>query len=352
MMNKTSPSADFDPDFVYETNTTVEDLAERLKSSGPVLILTHAKPDGDALGTSLALHRGLGQLGVSSTVLLAGPIDANLLTLVGEGDRVHRLEEEGLPDEEPGLVAVVDTGAWTQVEPFAEWLRIRHGKVVGIDHHAGGDEVASERVVDVTCAAATQVLVPILDAMGVDIAADGIADPLFAGMATDTGWFRFSSAGPAVSRLAARLLEAGADKDALYARIEQNSSLRRVAMQGRALSSLELLHDGQIALMRLGPEDFVDTGARPENLAGIVNMPMEIGSVRASMLLVEFEAGATKISFRSKPALDDQLMVDVNQLAGRFGGGGHVHAAGARLEKPSAEAGEDLQREIDAFLAE
>ena len=190
MMNKTSPSADFDPDFVYETNTTVEDLAERLKSSGPVLILTHAKPDGDALGTSLALHRGLGQLGVSSTVLLAGPIDANLLTLVGEGDRVHRLEEEGLPDEEPGLVAVVDTGAWTQVEPFAEWLRIRHAKVVGIDHHAGGDEVASERVVDVTCAAATQVLVPILDAMGVDIAADGIADPLFAGMATDTVYLR------------------------------------------------------------------------------------------------------------------------------------------------------------------
>ena len=213
-----------DAEFVYETNATVEEIAGLLRDAGDVLILTHSKPDGDAIGTSLGLHRGLRQIGVSSMVLLAGPIDQNLLTLVKPEDSVHRLEEHGLPDEEPGLVAVVDTGAWNQVEPFAEWLKVRGSKVIGIDHHAGGGPLAERRIVDVSCAAATQALVPVLDAMGVDIARDSIAEPLFAGLATDTGWFRFSSAGPEVYRVAARLMEAGADKDRLYANIEQNST--------------------------------------------------------------------------------------------------------------------------------
>ena len=88
-----------DAEFVYETNSTVEEIACVLQDAKDVLILTHSKPDGDALGTSLGLHRGLRQLGVPSMVLLAGPIDQNLLTLVKPDDSVHRLEEHGLPDE-------------------------------------------------------------------------------------------------------------------------------------------------------------------------------------------------------------------------------------------------------------
>jgi phosphoesterase RecJ-like protein len=137
-------------------------------------------------------------------------------------------------------------------------------------------------------------------------------------------------------------MEAGADKDAIFARIEQNSSKSRMDMQGRALMSLRLVEDDSIALMRLTPEDFAAAGARPESLAGIVNMPMEIGSVRASILLVEFEPGLTKVSFRSKPATEDVSLVDVNELASRFGGGGHVHAAGARISSSLDDAEKEL----------
>ncbi len=339
-----------EPGFVYESNATPAEVADRLRTGGDVLILTHQKPDGDALGTALGLHRGLRQLGVASRVLLSGPIDANLLSMVGESDLVSRVEQVPETDRpvpgEPDLVAVVDTGAWTQLDPFTDWLRARTERVVGIDHHARGGSVAGMRVVDVRCASATQALVPVLDALGVDLCGDRIAEALFLGLATDTGWFRFSSAGPEVYRLAARLMECGADKDSIYARIEQNATPARFAMLARALGSLTYADHGAVAVMRLGLEDFAETGANMEELAGIVNTPLEIGTVRASVLLTQAEQGRTKMSFRSKPGIDGGSFVDVNELAARFGGGGHVHAAGARQDVGLDEA---TQRLLEAL---
>ncbi|MEE2972388.1 MAG: DHH family phosphoesterase [Planctomycetota bacterium] len=338
-----------EPGFTYESNATAEEIAARLQAAGSVLILTHHKPDGDALGTSLALHRGLRQRGVASVVVLSGPIDPNLLTMVDDRDRIERIEEigslESRPD--PDLVAVVDTGAWTQLETVGPWLRSRRDRTVGIDHHARGGSVAGLRVVDTSCASATQALVPVLDALGVDLNTDRIAEALLLGLATDTGWFRFSSAGPEVYRLAARLMESGADKDAIYARVEQNASPARFAMLARALGSLSFADRGAMAVMRLGLEDFAETGANLEELAGIVNEPLEIGSVRGSVLLTEAEAGKTKLSFRSKPDTDGRGFIDVNELAARFGGGGHVHAAGARIELELDAAVERLLSEFD-----
>ena len=99
--------------------------------------------------------------------------------------------------------------------------------------------------------------------------------------------------------------------------------------------------------MRLGLEDFAETGANMEELAGIVNTPLEIGSVRASVLLTQAEQGRTKMSFRSKPGVDGGAFIDVNELAARFGGGGHVHAAGARQDADLEEATRCLLEMLD-----
>ena len=328
-------------DFAYTSNTTAEAIAEKLVASERVLILTHTKPDGDAIGSCLSLHRGLRQLGITSRVLFAGPYGSNLASMITPEDTVECVEKVGLPDVAFDRIVILDTGATTQLEPFLNWLAPRYSKVIGIDHHARGDNVASMRLVDTSCAAAVETLVPVLEAMGVDLARDGIATSLFMGLATDTGWFKFSSAGPRVYRLAARLMELGANKDELYATIEQQSSLARVAIQGRALSSLRLVNS--FAIMELNKRDFEETGAKLEDLAGIVNSPMEVGAVRASILLVEFDLGTTKLSFRSKPAVGALQAIDVNELAATFGGGGHVHAAGARIKEPLAQASATLE---------
>ena len=133
--------------------------------------------------------------------------------------------------------------------------------------------------------------------------------------------------------------------------VEQAESHRpaRLGLEGRALSSLEFAGGGAAALMVLRQSDFDATSGSTEDLTGMVNMPMIVGPVRVSILLVESGTGRTKISFRSKPAPRNDgaaAAVDVNQLAQRFGGGGHVHAAGAWVDEPI----DDVKSKIVAAL--
>jgi phosphoesterase RecJ-like protein len=325
----------------YLTNTTVDDLARELRGASRVLVTTHQKPDGDALGSVLAVVRACQAIGVGAEGWVVDPCEGNLRSFEGATRvaHVHPRRPE-LPADAFDLAVVVDTGAWTQLEVIAPWLRARHDRVIGFDHHARGDQVAARRVVDVGCGSCTALLAHLVDALGVPLAAGAdergrgsIAEALYMGLATDTGWFRFPNARAAEFALAARLLEAGVDKDAMYQQIEQSSRAERVELQGCALSSLEMIASGRIALMRLRADDFAETGAMLEETAGIVNIPMEIAAVRASVLAVEdTQAGVIKLSFRSKPADDSGTFIDVNELASRFGGGGHVHAAGAKQQ--------------------
>lgn len=325
----------------YATNSNIDALAGELRRAQRVLVTTHQKPDGDALGSVLAVARACAAVGVSAEGWVVDPCEGNLRSFEGATKVVHvHPRRPELPRDEFDLVVVVDTGAWTQLEVLAPWLRERHARVIGFDHHARGDAVASRRVVDVGCGSCTALLARLVDAMGVDLraAADergrcSIAEALYMGLATDTGWFRFPNARAAEFALAARLLDAGVDKDAMYQQIEQSSRAERVELQACALSSLEMVAGGRIAIMRLRAGDFDETGAMLEETSGIVNIPMEIAAVRASILAVDDRAaGVIKLSFRSKPADDSGTFIDVNELASRFGGGGHIHAAGAKQQ--------------------
>ncbi len=336
------------PDFEYVTNATFADLARRLGEAQRAVILTHGKIDGDAIGSALGVGRALRERGVRTSIHLAGPVDRNLLELVTDEDEVHRLEEDGPPPDEADTVVVVDTGSWTQLHDFHDFLKAQRDKTLLIDHHARGDDVALMRIIDVSAASASILVLELLDVMGVTITPE-IAEPLFTGIATDTGWFRHNNADPRAFRAAARLMDAGADKAKLYALIEANYRPQRIMLIGRALASMELAADGAAAVMTLTQQDFAETGGDIGDLPGVVNMPLDAGSVRASIFLTETEPDHTKISFRSKPTPPGgtpHVLNDVNLLASKFGGGGHKHAAGAKIDKPIAEA----KREVLAMI--
>ena len=338
----------------YVSNTTLDVVAERLRRARRVVITTHQKPDGDALGSGLALARAIGSLGIDASIWLIGPLSDNLRGLIDQ-DAIHFVDEESLPPNDADVIVVVDTGAWVQVEPLHNWLRERTDRIIGLDHHRNGDaDMSAQRIVDPECAATTQLIVRLLDAMQVPLDSAAMADPLLAGLATDTGWFRFDSADAGVFRVVARLLEAGADKSRLFQLIEENDRPERLAMTSLALRSLELVADGHAAMMLLRPEDFQETGAVVEELNGIVNLPMTVGEVRACALLTSSGPAQTKISLRSKPAIDTPdrkyPAVDVNELARLFGGGGHRHAAGARLDCSIDEAVTEVRQVMESFV--
>ncbi|UCD75084.1 MAG: DHH family phosphoesterase [Phycisphaerales bacterium] len=333
--------------FNYVTNTTFAEIADRIRAAGHVALITHSKPDGDAVGSQLALRRALSALGKRVTLYAMGPIERSLITVAGETPM--RQAEDDPPYDDHDLLLIVDTGAWSQLEPLAQWIRQRHDLAVVLDHHVHGDDVAALRIVDSNAAAAATLVIRLLDELGYELTGGvgSVAEALFFALATDTGWFRFANANADAFALAARLMEAGIDNSRLYQISEESFEPSRLAVEARALSSLEYALDGRAAFQFLRLEDLKETGASVEELTGLVNNPMSVGTVRISILLAETEPGRTKVSFRSKPPLDDGLWIDVNELAGQLNGGGHAHAAGARLPCGIDEAARIVRRTLE-----
>lgn len=331
----------------YRSNSSWEECATLVRSSTRVAIVTHAKPDGDALGSMIAVARTLAAIEIQSDCLVMGPLEENLAALARDVPLLR--VEDGMPGDDYDRVFVLDTGAWSQLAPLEDWLRERHEMILGIDHHAHGDAVAARRVVDVSAASTTQMLVHLVDALGCPMEVD-IAEPLFVGLATDTGWFKYANADAACFETAARLLLAGVDKDGLYESIESNKEPASLALEARALNGMEYLHDGAVVLLGLTAQDLLESGGGLEHLTGIVSTPMKIRGVRASILLVECEPTLVKVSLRSKPPVEGAVSLDVNLFAQLFGGGGHPFAAGARIESSLEEARASILSALAGWL--
>ena len=334
----------------WTSSSSVEDIAAALSASSvrSVVVVTHAKPDGDAIGSSLSVARALARIGKSVQIWVAGPVPRWAAGVLGNGTPVALREfapgaaakpVDGEPVGDADMCVVVDTGSWSQLAELRPWLEGRAASTVLLDHHLNGDvAVAARRVVRPECASATQVVAPLCARLlGLAAAAlpGDVAEPLYLGLATDTGWFRYSSVTPETLRLAADLLQAGVDHTRLYALIEQQDAPSRWALLGRALTSLRLHERGQIATMRLSDRDFIETGATRNDTGGFADMVLTVETVRVSCVLVENPRSAdqpgkdalTKISLRSKPG---PRAIDMNQAAQIVGGGGHARAAGAK----------------------
>lgn len=321
---------------VWATNATIGEIAGVLRGAGSVLILTHVKPDGDAIGSTLALGRALASMGKGVTIAYVGPWPSRYDVVLGETAVLHA---DGAtfadpPFGEPDAIVVLDTGARSQLDAACAYVEERAQKAVIVDHHAHGDAALAEtRHID-TGAAAAAVLASVLvcELLGVE-AKDlprEIAEPLFLGCATDTGWFKHPNVSPRCLRLCADLLEAGADHDWLFRATEQNDPASRLLLMRRALDSLTFHDNDRVAVMALLAKDFEETGASQDDSGGLIDVPKSIGAVRVSVLLTE-RGGRVKVSFRSKAGEGE---VDVNRAAQSLGGGGHKHAAGATLDVP------------------
>jgi phosphoesterase RecJ-like protein len=332
---------------VYESTISFSGLAKRIQNAQRITVTTHRKPDGDAIGSVIGLCRGLQSIGKDVSNILIGPIEHGLHLAAG-GTELNLLEEVGLPKEEPDLIIVVDTGAWTQLEALEKWLRERKELVIGLDHHSNGDDVASDRIVDISAAACTQVVMELFEEMGVSLGSgsNSVAEALFIGIGTDTGWFRFSNADARCFADASRLLEHSIDRYQIYRTLEETARPARMELLQRMLSSIEYV--GSVAIMCLRSSDFQETNGSSTDLVGLVNTPMVLENIQASVLLTDTDPTVTKMSFRSKPSMqeDPTSLIDVNKLANKFDGGGHVHAAGARVFSPL----EDVKAQLIELL--
>jgi phosphoesterase RecJ-like protein len=329
----------------YSGNASIPEAAAWLAGKRHVVITTHFKPDGDAVGASVALARALGRREWGSRVELwySGQLPDFLREIVGDTPYRHLDKQPPTDDDKPDAVVVVDTGAWSQVEAVRVWLGTRAEHTLIVDHHLNGDAgMAERRVIDPAAAAAAQMVAGLcgeLLRLPPSRLPVEIATPLYLGLATDTGWFRYSNVTPAVMRLAADFIEAGVAHTELFRVVEQRDRPGRLRLFGRALASLEFADHGRVALMRLSERDFIESDAAPGDTGGFADRLLTIETVLVAVVITEARdhngERIAKISMRSK---DGPRAVDVNEVTTRLGGGGHARASGARFHGTLDEA--------------
>jgi phosphoesterase RecJ-like protein len=297
-----------------------------LASGSHIVVTSHVHPDGDAVGSAVALALHLRRDGKEVRVVLPSPVPENLAFLAAEFP-VERYD----PAAHDAAVAAADLIVALDLND-ARRLRALESAVLAsvarklvIDHHLDPAPFADAYLLD-TDACATAAILAAIFASGPDAALTRpIAEALYVGIMTDTGSFRFDRTTAEVHRLAGRLLDAGVDPSAVYRKIYDDYPVRRTRLLGRALSTVAVMCGGRASVIAVTPELLADTGAVPEDVENVVNFGLAIRGVEVAALLSAQEGGV-KISFRSRGA------VRVDRLAAAMGGGGHAFASGAFVD--------------------
>lgn len=306
------------------------------------LIVTHHRPDGDALGAVAGLTLALRALRKNPQPTLYEALPARYALLADTVSwRRWDLEREELQRAADALV-ILDTCAYSQLEPIAAFVRSAPPTLV-VDHHPTRDEIATRpsdlRLIDASASAVCLLITEWLVAADLPLDAP-TATALFTGLATDTGWFRFASTDARTLRAAADLAAAGAAVNSIYRAVYEQDPPGRIRLIGRMLERLELLAGGRLAVLRLRRADFAAAGADRSMTEDLVNEAGRIAGLEAMVLFTEEPNGQVRVNLRSKER------VDVSRIAAQFGGGGHARASGAR---PTG-AWEDIVQQVTTAL--
>lgn len=309
-------------------------FVDLIRSANRIVLTSHQRPDGDSLGSVLAMSRILGRLGKDVRVANPHRVPPTLACLDPEGRVLKALDQ--LTDDDRAwidgadLFMVLDTSSWAQMADVALLFKAFRGKKAVLDHHIKGDEIDAERFVDEHAEATGSLVARAARELGVPLDRD-IADPLFVAISTDTGWFRFDSVTAETYRTVAELIDAGSKPAVLYRELNEQESLGRIRLMGRTLAKTEPHFGGLLMFTSIMQEDLRESGALPSDTEDIINMTLQVKGSRMAVLMSEQADGTFKISFRSR------CDVDCSRLAKQFSGGGHHAAAGASSELPYDE---------------
>lgn len=323
-------------------NNNWVEAVQFLREGSHFLVISHIHPDGDAIGSTCAVSAILKRLGKSSTLVNASGVPEKFIFLP-DAERILTPEQvrEGGPFSRVVAVDVADAERMGEIEG----LVTEDVQILNIDHHPTNDRFGTVNLIIDHAASTTEILCQLVDEL--DLEWDrSLAEPLYTGLLTDTGGFRYSNTTPAVMQLAARMLEIGVDAGTIADRTLETVTQSQLHLLRRSLDTLTFAEGGRIAWMWLSREDFALVGASEEDMDGIVNYARNVNSVDVGILFRETDRGEIKVSLRSRE------IVDVGVLAQSFGGGGHARAAGCTLQGSRDEVVKLLLERVTERLRE
>ena len=289
-------------------------LLVTLQSDRPTVICGHARPDGDSIGSVMAMAAALRTLGRTVRTLCSDPPPSPFLMLPS----MAGLEIVRQVDATGATVIVMESGAL--VRTGIEGLDAA-AAIANIDHHLGNTAYGTVNWFDEGAAACVEMVADAIDALGVAWTPE-IATFLYLGLLTDTGGFRHSHISARSFELARRCVVAGADPVRIGQIAYDSFSLGRVRLIGELLHGMRLDADGRLAILTLTPDVHERAGSAPDETEGLINLPFTAQSIRAVCMLRNDDGDVTRVSLRSKGT------IDVRSVAQQFGGGGHANASG------------------------
>lgn len=306
----------------------LDNILEEINKADDIVILTHENPDGDAIGSSLALYGALKELGKKVDVII--PECPEIFSFLPWREDIKKDGKE----EQYSLAIALDCSDIKRLNGFAKYFERAKVKIV-IDHHGSNTMFGDYNFVNPDSPACCQILVTVLEYLGIDIN-KGIGSCIAAGIITDTGGFKYSTVKAETFEFIAGLLNKGVNVASIYRRVLQMISKKQFEIRKIALNRLEFIENGKIAITYITKQEQEELQLELGDHEGIVEFGRDVEGVEVSIFLREEADGSYKISLRSNE------YVNVSDISLMFGGGGHPKAAGCTINLPLEQAKEKI----------
>jgi phosphoesterase RecJ-like protein len=316
--------------------SSVREVRNALLASRKAVLTTHLNADGDGAGCEAALAAWLRANGTDAWIVNPTPFPDGYKFLLGDPSWVVEATSPNVERicDQADLAIVVDTGEVQRIGRVRSL--IRELPTVVIDHHQPSDgPIGGISLRDPDACATGELVYDVIMAAGGPWPREAL-EGIYVAILTDTGSFRFTNATPGAHQVAAELIAQGVDPEEMHGRVYGGAPIRRYRLLQRALATLEFDEKAGIAWMVIPQDAYVELGATQDDLEGMVDVPRSVAGARVGLLFRTTTTGEVKVSFRSSGP------VNVNELAKRFGGGGHIKASGAMVPGPMDKAVETV----------
>lgn len=323
------------------SESAFREALEKLQKYDSWAVFCHESPDGDTLGSALALVSAGKRLGKAVTVYSKDPLPQvySFFPYAEELRVINRLNPEEVKES---LLITVDTSTEKRSLENLPELAASAKDSLSIDHHGDNTRFAKTNLIDDTASATAEIITRVIKELTGGITRTE-AEALYTALSTDNGSFRFSSTTPASHLCAAALLEAGAEPAHIDDRINENLTEPILKLWGKALAGLTVFASGRCAMLTISEEEIKEADADSSSLDGLVNMLMRIKGVKCALFLTERE-NCCKLSVRTRSGYS------AREIASEFGGGGHINAAGAKISTDFKEAREKIKEVAENYV--
>lgn len=327
---------------ILPTQTTSPDKTELLahirdavERGHRFLLTSHARPDGDSIGSQVALALALRALGKQVRIVNRDTPPVPYVDFEGVGD----IEVAPSVDGEFDALFVMECGDLSR--PGVAGLE--RYRVINVDHHLGNTQYGAVNWFDSSYAACAEMVVEIIDALGVPLTR-GMAQAVYLGIVTDTGSFRHAGVSARTFEICRRIAETGVDPAVMARQIFDSNTVGKLKITGALLDSMRLEADGRLAVLSVDNETMKRTGANVDDMDGLINLPLQVRQIEAVVMFKETTDGVLRVSARSKGD------IDVRSVAVKYGGGGHKNAAGFDAPGRDTASREAVVAEVAALL--